>query len=473
MAQPSDVTSLLREAARAETLESTQRYVAAADAAQREITAQAAAERDVDLGNAIIRDHLTPVAVHEHHTAATDWVGGIDTSGGAGVEQEMIAQATLWYQRLHVAVRSDAEEFEQQAAGMGRRLAGAFGEQADAAEHVFLGHVETMRAREEQVGLFAQAGADQAESDDSVHEFGGLGVGPNVDYSLGADTSSERAPAMQMLENQPAGDNGGWSQPLELPQHDVDAANGDAGTSRDRAKQGSRKEPSMQQHTAACPACSGCSACGGTHRVAVRTQAASGLDQLDQIVDPHDQPKQTPYPTEVAFEWEMAPGQQGQAIAETEQQLRQREQLKGATRRRLAERVAHQAAQTAYRQIMTAGYDDSGWAGDMGAGGWQPGMQDTGNPGPPDSLGYTDPVYGQGGDQGQRDLQPYGEDEANDYTNNPGQNWQPGQPTQADMAGAQHPIGSPVTSARATDPEIAKALRFIQQREAFLAGNGR
>jgi hypothetical protein len=591
MAAPSDVTNLLREASRAGTYERQQELIQAAEDARGQRTAVANAAREVDLGNAIVRDHLTPVPVHEHHTAATDWVGGVDTSGGEGVEREMVAQGSLWYGQLHQAVKTDLDEFSAQASGWARRAAGSFGEQADVAESAFLTHVGTLRAREDRAGMFTESasGVPQVGEPGNPAAGGGLGVGPSQEYGLPGDlTSSNRAPAMQAMES----GEGGSYEPV-LPQANPDEANGDEGDrsddtrvaqtprtaaynpssymdagsgnesrgvnspftrdlsrkifgdepsgrhaqpsghvidpngqhvyqvttghgngsgpnfvehsheirstvpdahydaeeaavdahaarfgvprdsvavtsparreGEDTNRYGSRKGTASMQ-TAPCPACQ------GHGRVAVRTQAASGLDQIDQIADPKDNPSQTPYPTEVAFEWEMDPNAQNKQIQEAEGQIAQREQLKGASRAQLAERAAHQAAQTAYRRVM-AGQDDSGWLGDMGAGGNTPGVQDIPGGGPVDSLGYSDPVYGQGGDQGQKDLKPYGADEAADETNNPGMNWQPGQPSQYDQGGRPQQVGSPTAARYANDPQMQQAQRFLAQRAAWLDAN--
>ena len=216
--------------------------------------------------------------------------------------------------------------------------------------------------------------------------------------------------------------------------------------------------------TATCPSCK------GHGRVAVRTQAASGLPQIQEIVDSHDHAHgEQAWNQSVAFPWEMDSGAQQNAIAETEQQLAEREQRKGASR----QQVANRAAQMAYQHVMrTGGQDLSGWAGDMGAGGVRPGMQDQPGPGPIDSLPYVDPVYGQGGDQGDKDLKPYGADEADDYTNNPGMNWQPGQPTQMDQAARPNLLGQASLQLDASllnDPEMARAYRFLQARAAHLS----
>jgi hypothetical protein len=245
-----------------------------------------------------------------------------------------------------------------------------------------------------------------------------------------------------------------------------------------------RKESSMQ--TADCPTC------GGFGKVAVRAVpqptiedvvrrvAFSGLDQITQVVDPSDTGvKETALPPEVAWPWTMVPGQVENNIGQAEQQIAEREQRKGASRKQLAEHAAKTAYQLAYRKVM-GGQDDSGWAGDMGQGGVTPGQQDGGNP-PGVNLGMPDPVYGEGGDQGNRPLRPYGNDEANDVTNQPG-TWSPGQPTQMDLGGQVqqtavpggggpgHP-DPPINNKAAaidSDPELRKALEFARRRRAFL-----
>ena len=71
-----------------------------------------------------------------------------------------------------------------------------------------------------------------------------------------------------------------------------------------------------------------CPNCHGQGKVAVRVEAASGLPQIDQIVDSHDAPAQTPYPAEVAFPWTLNPAAQVQQhVQEGEQQIAERNQL--------------------------------------------------------------------------------------------------------------------------------------------------
>jgi hypothetical protein len=438
----------------------------------------ASLEREVDLSNAVIQDHLVPVRVHEHHTASTDWLGEIDTGQDLrAAEHDILATATLWYGKTASLVKENPDEFAEQAKGVARKMAGAFGERADAAEDLFLSHVTAMHDRE------VKAGTITVEADTSVKmpEAGGgtFDVFPTGNYEQalpGEATTSERAPAIQELGGAPssgASDVTAENDPgLGVTNSTADADNGDANTRRSA----SRKEATPMPH-AQCPTC------GGHGRVAVRLapkQAASGLEQIQEIADAKDNPAQTPLPPQVAFPWVMNPADIQAAISQTEQQIQERNAksplISGTASRAEA---AQKAAEATYRRVM-AGQDDSGWAGDMGAQGWQPGQQDGGNA-PSSNLGEPDPVYGYGGDQPDRPVKPYGAMEADDYTNNPGQNWQPGQPTQMDMGGRQMSTDAPNTyqtgpnagqKAASADPEIAKAQAFIAQRTAWLQGRG-
>lgn len=520
MSDSRDVQRLLIEASNAPTLAEAERLVFEAETLKTALLAEAQANNDVDLGNAILVQTMTPVRVHEHHTAATDWLGSVATSGDVrSIEREMTAQASLWYGRVATEVKAVGEEFEQQAYGMGRRLAGAHGEHAEAAETAFLDTVATLYDRDVRSGILSEAASGVPQVGEGSYPgdlFSGLSVDPSLPESA---TTSERAPAIQALEHNSGGstDVVSVNDPgLGNSDGAADAANGDTGTHRFASSttneagmavcascghkvddmtqvkgpdnklyhQGCRKEAGSMQHT-------NCPTCGGHGKVAVRAvpqpsimdivsgrrTAASGLDQIQEIADAKDNPASTPMPEEVA--WPLIGDGKSQiqnTINTAEQQIAQREQLKGASRQQLAVMAANEV----YRRVL-AGQDDSGWMGDMGAGGVSPGQQDGGNA-PSSNLGQPDPVYGYGGEQGDRPLKPYGANEANDYTNNPGMNWQPGQPTQMDMSGQAGNTGAPNSTQAGPsyqaslsaneDPEIAKALAFVRQRRAMLE-NGR
>lgn len=512
-----DVQRLLVAASQAKTLAEQQRLVGEAEKLRNQVVAQHTASRELDLANAVVRQHITPAPVHEMHTEATDWIGGLSTTASAdvsGAEQEMTAQGTVWYGRVATVVKADTEEFETQAQGMAHRLAGAFGEHAERAEAAFVGCVQELRARDMRTGALREAASGLPQVGEGGYPAETM-VGLSVDNALPvSETTSERAPAIQELEA-----NGGAGASQDVTQVNdpglgevdnlADGPNGDAGTAP--PKRGSRVTASPNQDSdAAWPSCPGCGkpvspisqamdsnnnpthqtciggrkessmhikcpTCGQgrvaarvapqpsiTDIVAGRHVAYSGLPQVDQVANADDSPGATPLPPEVAFPWVMEPGQQNQAIAETEQQIAEREQRKGASKRQLAE----YAAKVAFQRVM-AGQDDSGWLGDMGQGGVAPGEQDGGNQ-PSSNLGAPDPVYGQGGDNGNQPLKPYGADEANDYTNNPGQMWQHGQPAQMDLAGRGESTQATASRSANDDPEIQKALAFVRQRRAAI-----
>jgi hypothetical protein len=438
MPNSQDVAQFLREAAQADSLAEQQRLVGEAEKASQAIRAEAQTARDVDLASAIIGDRFAPVPVFSHVTATSDWLDSIDTAPDPEkMAQQLTAEATLWYEAVSPEVKAEPQEFGQHLAGRAAVVAGAFGQHSENAYTSFVGTVNELRTRDVRTGAIKEAAAQQGMPGS------GFGQG-NYDNALPLEaTTSERAPQIQELE---ANNGSGASQDVvpvndpALGQSDpsADLANGDAGTQRDGSNM------------------------NGNQRSASRHEAYSGLDQVQQTVDPSDtQQRPTQLPQDVAFPWVLSPNNVTQSISQAEQQIAERDQRRGAARR--ATVVAQEAARQAYAAAMKqAGYDDSGWAGDMGAGGYQPGVPPQGAGG--SNLGQAPPPYGTGGDNGNQPLKPYGADEANDYTNNPGDNLQPGADLHADVGGRVMTTGS----RHGSDPEIRLALKFIATREAWL-----
>jgi hypothetical protein len=434
MPNSQDVAQFLREAAQADSLAEQRRLVGEAEKATQEIRAEAQASRDVDLATEIIGDRFAPVPVFSHVTASSDWLDGIDTAPDRDkMAQQITAEATLWYETVSPEVKAEPEEFGQHLAGRAAVIAGPFGQHSEDAFTSFVETVTELRTRDVRTGAIKEAAAQQGMPGS------GFGQG-NYDNALPLEaTTSERAPQIQELE---ANTGSGASQDVvpvndpALGQSDpsADVANGDAGTQRDGSNM------------------------NGNQRSASRHEAYSGLDQVQQTVDPSDtQQRPTPLPQDVAFPWVLSPNNVGQSIQQAEQQIAERDQRKGAARQ------AAIAARQAYAAVMKqAGYDDSGWAGDMGAGGYQPGVPPQGAGG--SNLGQAPPPYGTGGDNPNQPLKPFGASEADDYTNDPGDNLQPGADLHADVGGRVMTTGS----RHATDPEIKLALKFIATREAWL-----
>lgn len=436
-----DIWRLLNAASQAPTAQQASMLVAEAEQSRQYLRREAARQRETDLGAELVAQRRTPVAVYSRHTAATDWLAELDTAPDVGqMQNQLAAQATLFYGRLGAEVKADTAEFGEQTRGVARKLAGMYGEHAGAAQAMFVDSCDAMRAREIHSGVVKVADTRQGTPEETFGEPRYPGVLPPE------ATSSQRSPVIQELETNTGLDASRDVVPVNDPglghaDPSADEANADTGTQRDGTKM-------------------------TTAHQASRHEAYSGLPQIDQTVDPSDtQAAPTPLPEEVAFpitvEWDNGQAAIMQKIDEVEQQLRERDTRRGASRQ-----AALAAAQAAYAQVMKrAGYDASGWAGDMGAGGYTPGMQDQlGAPG--HNLGQPDPVYGYGGDQGNRPEKPYGASEADDYTNDPGMDYQPGEETHYDTGGR----GLSTASRHRHDPEIQRALKFIAARQRWLDG---
>jgi len=438
-----DVSRLLVEAGRTEDHAEQQRLVRAAEEARFAVYAAHEASQQSELGAQIVAEQMQPVRTHSLITTASDWMHELDTEVPvAEVNAHIVTQASLWYDRTSADVKSDPDEFTEQAKGVARHVSGQFGKQAAAAFQSFVEETDAMRQQDLRAGNILSLGHTAAA------EQGMPGDGmPNYSTALPLEaTTSERAPQIQELE---ANNGSGASQDV-VPVNDpglgqtddsADLANGDKDTQRDGSSMiNQQRSASRQQHV-----------------------AYSGLDQVQQTVDPSDTHLQpTPLPEEVAFPlvaWDLGGDPVQQTIQQTEQQIGERDQRKGASKRATA--VARRAYEAAMKE---AGYDASGWMGDMGAGGYVPNSPPPGEGG--HNLGVPDPVYGNGGDQGDRPGTGIGASELDDETNIPSQ-WSEGQPTQADVG--QSSVSPTLrTDAALHDPQIKAAEKFIEQRKAWL-----
>ena len=294
--------------------------------------------------------------------------------------------------------------------------------------------------------------------------------------SYEVDTASNRAPALQEMDGYT-----GWGGTSVVPNWDggaeemngqsfedhLDGAYPPKGfpVSGNRQTANNTKESAMTDH-AQCPTC------GGLGKVAVRRLAYSGLPQVDQIVSADETPNETPLPPEVAFPLVWDPNQVNRTIQEAEQQI--------ATRPTgLPGPPGGPGSRGASRRTAN-GQDNSGWMGDMGAKGLDyPGYSapigyDGGS-----NLGEPDPVYGFGGDQAPGPKKPYGAAEADDFTNNPGED--PTRPvcrTTTTRAGGKTAPGMTTSGSRdpfvaAAQEEIARQQQLIRTRSAMLARQSR
>jgi hypothetical protein len=197
-------TELVQAIQKAGTFQEQARLVAALDTYDRMQREAAAEERAWGTAGAIVEQTLTPVSVHEHHTAATDWLGEMQTSA-TGYHQEVCAQAGAWYDRVDPMVKADREEFAQQALGMARRTAGVYGEQAQAAAQTFLDYVALLNKDAAsglpQVDQIRDPKDNPSETPLPLEVFDTFGppVHP-INEGVDGTEDSYRAPLMQEIE---------------------------------------------------------------------------------------------------------------------------------------------------------------------------------------------------------------------------------------------------------------------------------
>jgi hypothetical protein len=204
--------------------------VASLDAHDRHRAASLSAERDLDLSAQLVTQRLTPVPLHEHHTAATDWLGDDDLMSPDGAYRTaMIAEASVWYSGLDQAVREDRAELGDQARGRARTLASAYGHQAGLAEREFL----------QMVGYLHQGASGLPQIDQTVDPNNAPSqtpyptevfptFGEEQDPFNGTETNNHQsgaassgAPLIQQVEQQNASGSGFGTGPERPDQHDT------------------------------------------------------------------------------------------------------------------------------------------------------------------------------------------------------------------------------------------------------------
>lgn len=309
--------------------------IAKFDSAKQATAAQA---RELDFATAVVRDTLTPVRVHEHHTASTDWIG-YEQDIPSDWQTRVVAEAAAWYSRVPDFVRADGEEFGIQAEGKARQFAGQFGIQAAAARQTFTQYANFLRTQ-------AASGLDQIQQtvapDGVTNKTTPLptevfdNFAPDVDpinAGVSGTEDSNRAPLIQEIVGGGSGmDNGAPEKPSEHDEGPMgvtgslisapSVAIGGYGYSMDDFRreasqgkaEGGRAAAAPVKTAAKCKNCKcdlssenrgakgRCINCEGRNGgKASAKEAASGLDQIQQTVDPNNAPKPTPLPPEVAF----------------------------------------------------------------------------------------------------------------------------------------------------------------------------
>lgn len=177
-------------------------------------TAAAAQGRELDFEAAkIVEQTLSPVRVHEFHTAATDWIGYEETLPGDW-QNRVIAEAAAWYSRVPDMVKQDGEEYAIQAEGKARQISGQFGLQAQAAAQTFTQYAEFLRTQ-------AASGLDQIQQTidpnnqpkttplpTEVFDNFAPEIDP-INQGVSGTESSDNAPLIQEIVNGGSGMDGG------------------------------------------------------------------------------------------------------------------------------------------------------------------------------------------------------------------------------------------------------------------------
>lgn len=226
MSDRNDLVQAIRKAASGPELS---QAVAALDVFDQAARDRAAADREVDLGARLASSRLTPVSIHETHTAATDWLLEVQEPADESYRPKMIAQASTWFSQLDPAVREDAGEFAEQARGRARTLASIFGSAAPAAEREFLqtaGYLQAQAASGlPQIQQTVDANNMPAETPLPTETFENFA--PPVDQfntqvedeNHGSQISSDAAPMIQQIRQQDSSGSGFGSGPERPDEH--------------------------------------------------------------------------------------------------------------------------------------------------------------------------------------------------------------------------------------------------------------
>lgn len=322
--------------------------------------AQAARDRELDFADTVVHQTLSPVRVHEHHTAATDWIA-YEESPATDWRPHILAEASAWYGRIPAMVKEDAEEYAIQAHGMARRLAGPYGEQAEAARSEFLQYAAFLN-REAASGLdqiqqtidpnnqpkttplptdvfdnFApevdpiNAGVSGTESSDNaplIQEIlhGGTGLDGGAPEKPGGHSTTDdlswNPPSGMQADTAPGFSDGDPGSPEQPSGHRTSALSFHSGMAINHTmtmddfraqQQAARRTARKAASLGKCVGCGKdltvanaadretgvCKSCAS--RSAAKKESASGLPQIQQTVDANNQPSTTPLPPDVAF----------------------------------------------------------------------------------------------------------------------------------------------------------------------------
>lgn len=199
---------ILADLAKASTLDEQRHLVAELETLDRQAVTAAREDRDLDWTNDVVRQTLSPVPVHEFHTASTEWFGEVDTDGG-DYHPQIIAAAAVWHRSVSPEVKADDDEYATQAFAKMRREASRFGTSANDAFASAWEYLSFLRRREGASGLpqIDQTVAPDGETNAptplpaDVFDTFGPEIHP-INQGVSGTEDSNRAPLLQ--ENGPS-----------------------------------------------------------------------------------------------------------------------------------------------------------------------------------------------------------------------------------------------------------------------------
>ena len=340
---------IIQALASAPTWDEQLRLVAALDAADDAIRTTASADSSLDWADTVVRATLTPRQTLDRHTASSDWLGEMETTQG-NHHQAIIAEASLWFQRLDGDVKADAHEYTEQARGIARRTAGKYGEDAEAAAQSFVAYAAFLNRQvlaasglpQVQQLVDSQENPAQTPLPQDVFDNFADPVHPINQGIDGMQTNSLAPGAEEAVSGGGAGGGGGrpseheegqapTSDPVYMPASgrtgslitdmvgSPSVAIGYTANLNDFLAAediGDESEPDGDEDDGPFPGAAkpfgkksslqagGADPFGRGDRAArggVSKQAASGLDQIQQTVNPHEDPAPTSLPPDVMW----------------------------------------------------------------------------------------------------------------------------------------------------------------------------
>ena len=203
VADTATIAELLGKAASAQTMEQKQAIMAQVEQlrTERDLVMSAEASLDLSVKEAV---EIIPHGTHELSTESTDWL----TSTAAYVkgdaneaERALVAEATMWFERVPDYVKEVPEEFQTQASNKAHYIASQYGDAAPAAAAAFVAEASRLHKMAVKGGLQVTAATVDAWDLDSDKPV----IRPTEIPSLDREPGGPLSPSNQS-KNLPNGD---------------------------------------------------------------------------------------------------------------------------------------------------------------------------------------------------------------------------------------------------------------------------